>query len=110
MALLDHAPRLCTNPLSWRNNEQPVPATENLGAVFIETSNRAPRPAFADAQCVEGTLRIRFIGDAPRDFMSRILDWVIGPANYHPIEYQIFLSNLRANAELRVSAMLAPSR
>jgi hypothetical protein len=42
--------------------------------------------------------------------MSRILDWVIGPANYHPIEYQIYYMNLRANAELRVSTMLAPTR
>lgn len=107
MAQVDPGPRVCTNPLSWRNDEQPVPATENLGAMFMETSNRAPRPAFADAQCVGGTLRIRSIGDAPRDFMSRILDWVIGPANYHPIEYQIYYMNLRANAELRVSTMLA---
>lgn len=107
MALLEPGSRLCTNPLSWRNDEQPVPATENQGAVFLETSNRTPRLAFADAQCIGGTLRIRSIGDAPRDFMSRILDWVIGPANYHPIEYQIFFMNLRANAELRVATMLA---
>jgi len=110
MVLLDPGPRVCTNPLSWRNDEHPVPSAENLGAVFIETSNRAPRPAFADAQCVDGTLIVRAIGDAPRDVMSRILDWVIGPANYHPIEYQIFFMNLRANAELRVSTMFAPSR
>jgi hypothetical protein len=109
MALADPGPRLCTNPLSWRGDDQPAPASDNLGAVFMETSNRAPRPAFADGQCVAGVLQIRSIGDVPRDFMSRILDRIIGPANYHPIEYQLFFSNLRANAELRVSAMLASS-
>lgn len=109
MAQLDPGPRVCTNPLSWRSDGEPVPATENVGAVFMETSNRAPRLAFADARCADdGTLRIRAIGEAPRDLMSSILDWVIGPENHHPIEYQIFFMNLRANAEARAALVPAP--
>lgn len=107
VALLDPGTRLCTNPLSWRMDGQPAPASENAGAVFMESEDRAPRPGFADAQCVDGMLRIRSLGDAPRDLMSRILDRVLGSGNYHPIEYQIFFSNIRANAERRVAAMLS---
>ena len=36
--------------------------------------------------------------------MSRILDFLIGPQNYHPIEYQIFYMNIRHNALQRVEA------
>jgi hypothetical protein len=93
--------------LSWRTDGQPAPTKDNTGAVFLETEDRAPRPAFADAQCVDGTLRIRSIGHAPRDLPSRILNRVLGEGNYHPIEYQIFFSNIRENASLRVAAMLA---
>lgn len=58
------------------------------GAVFIESADARPRAGFADAQCVDGTLRVRSIAAAPRDFMSSLLDRVLGPGNFHPIEYQ----------------------
>ena len=35
-----------------------------------------------------------------------MLDFVIGPENYHPIEYQLYYMNLRRNAEERVGAYL----
>jgi hypothetical protein len=35
-----------------------------------------------------------------------VLDLVIGPENYHPIEYQLYYMNLRRNAEDRVAAYL----
>lgn len=98
--------KLCTNPLTWRLDGAPAPASMNLGAVFLETAERAPRPAFADATCEGGTLIVRELGPAPRDLPSRILDHVMGPESYHPIEYQIFFMNLRRNAEERVEAWL----
>ena len=52
----------------------------------------SPRPGFADAQCVGGRLVVTEIGRAPRDLPSKILDYVIGPENYHPIEYQMYYS------------------
>jgi hypothetical protein len=37
----------------------------------------------------------------------RIFDRLLGKGNYHPIEYQIFFMNLRQNAIVRTSAVLA---
>ncbi|ATB30936.1 hypothetical protein MEBOL_004398 [Melittangium boletus DSM 14713] len=103
----DTRERLCTNPLSWRIDGTPASAELNLGAVFLESDNPAPRVAFADARCVDGTLIVSHIGAAPRDLPSRILDHVMGSGNYHPIEYQLFFMNLRQNALTRVAAFLA---
>lgn len=60
--------------------------------------------AFADASCENGVLVVRQMDDPQRDFMSKLLLWTIGPDNYHPIEYQLFYVNLRANALARVQA------
>jgi hypothetical protein len=99
--------RLCVNPLSWTTDEKAVPADQNLGAVFLESNDRRPRPGFADAQCAEGRLVVRTLGKMPRDLLSRILDAAMGPENYHPVEYQIFFMNIRQNAEQRVAAWKA---
>jgi hypothetical protein len=72
--------------------------------VFLEDEDRAPRPAFADARCEAGRLVVTELGRAPRDLPSRILDHVLGPENYHPIEVQLFFLNLRQNVEQRVAA------
>lgn len=101
MARPDPRPLLCTNPLTGRSDERDAPAQLNLGAVFLESEDPSPRPAFAGARCQGGTLIVEPIGAAPRDGMSRILDWVIGPANHHPIEYQLFLMNLRRDVDQR---------
>jgi hypothetical protein len=106
----DARERLCTNPLTWRADGAPAPAELNLGAVFLESDDPAPRPGFADAQCAGGTLVVRRIGVAPRDLPSRILDRVLGEGNHHAIEYQIFFMNLRENAAVRVAAFLASGR
>jgi hypothetical protein len=98
--------KLCTNPLSWLADGAPAPAEGNLGAVFLESDDPAPRAAFADAHCVDGTLVVSRIGAAPRDLPSRILDHVLGSGNHHPIEYQLYFMNLRQNASVRVAAFL----
>lgn len=100
---------LCTNPLSWRTDDVAMPASANHGAVFLEAEDRSPRPGFADAQCVNGVLIVRELQHAPRDFMSSILDYVMGPENYHPMEYQLFFSDLRANVEHRAALILRRS-
>jgi hypothetical protein len=64
-------------------------------------------PAFADAQCVDGLLRVTELGDLERDLPSRLLLWLMGPQNYHPVEIQLFYGDLRANAQARVDAWLA---
>lgn len=95
---------LCINPLTWRNDETPAAAAQNAGAVFLEESAPALRPAFASARCEAGTLIVAEIGNPPRDFMSKLLDRALGAENYHPIEYQMFYVNLRLNAQARVAA------
>ena len=96
--------RICTNPLSGVGEGGPMPASANLGAVFLQSPDPNPRPGMADAACVDGTLRVRLYGKAPRDLPSRILDRAMGKGNYHPIEYELFWSNIRANAEERLEA------
>jgi hypothetical protein len=103
----DTRERLCVNPLSWAADGEPAPASANLGAVFLETDDHAPRAGFADATCARGVLVVSHMGDAPRDLPSRILDHVMGEGNYHPIEYQAYFMNLRRNAEERVAAFLS---
>jgi hypothetical protein len=103
----DLRPLVCVNPLSWRSDEELVPASANPGAVFLEHADSSVRPGFADAQCRSGTLIVRDLGATPRDLMSTLLDRLIGPQNHHPIEYQIYFVSLRQNAQLRVSAWLA---
>jgi hypothetical protein len=97
-------PLLCTNPLTWTTDGTPAPASANLGAVFLDSEDTAPRPGFASAQCVDGMLRVHEAQRAPRDFMSRILDDVLGEGNFHPVEYQLYWANLRENAATRLEA------
>jgi hypothetical protein len=105
LASRDGFPRLCTNPLSWRDDGAAAPTSLHLGAVFLESDDRRPRRGFADARCVAGTLVVERVDEIPRDAMSRALDHVLGDGNLHPVEYQLFYMNLRANALRRVAAM-----
>ncbi len=41
--------------------------------------------------------------------MSRLLDFAMGPGNYHPIEYQLFYLSLRENARVRTAVHLGLS-
>ena len=81
-----------------------MPASANLGAVFLQSPNPELRPGLADAACVDGTLRVQLYAKVPRDLPSRILDWAMGKGDYHPIEYELFWSNIRTNAAERVAA------
>ncbi len=96
--------RICVNPITWESNGDHAPAAANPGAVFFDTPTPKVKPAFADAQCRDGTLVVTKLGDLERDMMSRILLWMMGPENYHPVEYQLFYVGLRANAEERLAA------
>ncbi len=100
------SPRVCVNPLTWRHDEATAARSLHHGAVFFEGLDELPtvRPAFADARCDHGTLRVTFDGSVPRDLPSRVLDGIIGEGNYHPIEVGLFYVNLRENAAARVAA------
>lgn len=108
--IADTRERACTNPLSWEPSGAHAPSDLNLGAVFLETDNHAPRVAFADAQCTRGMLVVRHIDSAPRDLPSKILDHVMGSENYHAIEIQMYFLNLRSNAATRAAAFMRQSK
>jgi len=98
------AVRLCVNPLTFLADGAAAPAEANQGALFWDAPAPAVLPRFASAACKDGTLVVFEVGKPPRDFMSRLLDYALGPENYHPIEYQLFYVNLRNNAKLRVES------
>ncbi len=95
--------RICVSPLSWTATGGDD-SDLNRGAVFFDSETPQQLAGFADGRCDNGALMVTQLGAAPRDFMSRILDWSMGPENYHPIEYQMFYTNIRDNAERRVDA------
>jgi len=100
--------RICVNPLSWKNDTVSAPAEQNRGALFFDAEKPAVLPAFADATCRDGRLLVQHLGELPkRGPMSDILLRVLGPDNYHPIEFQLYYVNLRNNAVRRVEAFLA---
>jgi hypothetical protein len=102
--------RVCVNPITWMTDGQGVAAERNAGAIFFDTDAPVIKPAFADARCVDGVLVVTGIGDAERDVMSRLLLWVMGPENYHPIDVQLFYVDLRSNAVARVQAFTAGTK
>jgi hypothetical protein len=101
------AGRVCVNPITWSTDGLGATADRNAGAIFFDTDAPVIKPAFADARCVDGVLVVTGLGDAERDVMSRLLLWVMGPENYHPIDVQLFYVDLRNNAVARVQAFTA---
>lgn len=102
------ASRICVNPLTWKNDTLSAPVEKNRGALFFDAEKPAVLPAFADATCRDGGLLVQHLGELPkRDPMSDILLRVIGPDNFHPIEFQLYYVNFRNNAVRRVDAYLA---
>jgi hypothetical protein len=99
--------RVCVNPITWAADELGAAAHRNAGALFFDTDEPTIKPAFADARCMDGTLVVTEMGDPERDVMSRVLLWVMGPQNYHPIDVQLFYVDLRHNAVARVQAFMA---
>lgn len=113
-------PSLCTNPLSWRVDEQRVAASMNAGAVVpagtynmnfggsddSATGQRfeslsAPVPGQTWAQCENGSLYVE--SQQGNDFSamgSGEMD------SYHGLDYALFYMNIRNNAQLRAASYL----
>jgi hypothetical protein len=73
---------------------------KDLPRDFIE-AKAVIEEGVADAQCVDGMLLVREIRST--HFASRPM----GRDNYHVYDYNLFATNLRENAELRVRQYLA---
>jgi hypothetical protein len=109
---------LCTNPLSWRVDEELATASLNQGALRpagalnqaigkapdtashqrIETLEK-PIPELTSAQCKDGTLYVSQPQSAgfEVDLMG----------TYHQLDYSLFYMNIYNNAKLRSDTFLA---
>ncbi|MFT6751012.1 MAG: hypothetical protein ACJA2O_001193 [Candidatus Azotimanducaceae bacterium] len=115
---------LCTNPLTWRVNEDMADAALNEGAVvpggkyileFGKTEDLAtgqkfthlgaPRPGQTAAQCRDGTLFVT--SQSGNDFDSTD---GMGDGSYHGLDYALFYMNIHSNAKLKVETYLMNSR
>jgi len=101
------ADRICVNPLTWTTDETHAPASAHAGTILFDTPAPELIPHFADAQCRGGLLVITTMGELQRDLASKVLLWLMGPGNYHPVEYQLYYVDLRQNAADRVEAWSA---
>ncbi len=81
---------VCVNPLSWRMDEQVVPAERHLGGV-PDTFDRV-LPRLVSAQCKNGLLNIE---PAPPGFAHDGKD-------YHQSDINLFYMDIRRNAEARL--------
>ena len=95
---------LCTNPLTGTISGE-APASRNLGSLI-------PSEDFSTASFSRGAVPARcdlrgflLIGD--NDRVPDMGNYVLPGNNYHVYDYALFWTNIRADAERRVSAFLA---
>ena len=118
------APSLCTNPLTWRVDEEPAAAALNEGAVvpegtFNSTIGKAPDQATGQsfealaeplrgqtgAACRSGSLFAeRQTHEGFTSVGSGMLD------SYHELDYALFYMNIHNNARLRTKVWLDKAR
>jgi len=112
-------PSLCTNPLSWRTDEEIADASLNEGALPRAgkrndaigkapdtpsnqkvTALKQPISALTSAQCKGGTL---YVGEpiSPGFKVDRL-------GTYHLLDYSLFYMNIHNNAKLRAQSLLTP--
>jgi CubicO group peptidase (beta-lactamase class C family) len=91
----------CTNPLTWRQDEEPAAPAANLGATMLDPATGAMTsitPALVGAQCQDGAL---IVSPEPAPPFSLL---AFEPGNYHLADIALFYANLRSNAAERVRA------
>lgn len=100
--LLDGA--LCVNPLSWKSDTAPVPASENRGArICLSDDTMLEIPAFTAARITSaGGLEI----PEPEASVADQLFMPMGPGCYHFYDYDFFFNNIKENAANRCSVWL----
>jgi hypothetical protein len=115
----DTSKSVCVNPLTWKVDDGVAGHALNLGGVtypgtfegsiadlvslpqdFID-GKPVLQKAVADAQCVNGMLRVQEIRS--QNYAARPM----GRDNYHVFDYSLFHMNLRQNVAARVRAFLS---
>lgn len=111
-------PSLCTNPLSWRTDEEIADATLNKGAlpragkhndalgkvpdkaaIQKVTGLKQPISALASARCKGGTL---YVGEPAASGFE-----IDRMGTYHLLDYSLFYMNIHNNAKLRAQSLLS---
>jgi len=95
---MDMSDAVCVNPLSWQTDGARVPHDGNPGGLSLAEGRIVP--TVADAQCVDGVLRVTQIrsdgfGDVP---------FYLGQDNYHWLDVALFYASVRQNAATRAAA------
>lgn len=104
---VDEVHRLCVNPVLGTTGDAVVDAHDHGGAVFFDAAEPKLLPHFVRSQCKNGRLIVDEMGALPdRGLPSAILLQVMGGDNFHPIEFQLFYADLRADAVGRVDAFV----
>ncbi|MEI6748914.1 MAG: DUF3089 domain-containing protein [Bacteroidota bacterium] len=97
---------LVINPINWRRDETPAPATESLGSYMPGKSliHYEKVPYFADAQIdlVQGVLICKSVNDSAMAAISGGL----GLGVYHIYDISLYYYNLRQNAGNRAGKFL----
>jgi len=113
------APSICTNPLSWRLDEEAASAEQHAGIVIPQhdynlgfgskedpaqgktfDSLSAPIKGLTGAQCRDGTLFVEQLED-PAFAASGFAGM-----SYHLFDYNVFYMNIHENARLRAETFL----
>lgn len=91
---------ICVNPLSWRQDEQPIAKEKNLGSLPITGPYflDAPDLAQTGARCHEGILWI-----TPPEASGYSMALFPG-GGYHAYDYNLFWMNIRENLRHRTAA------
>ena len=95
------------NPLSWSTSDQPVDASQHLGAVFVSGDGTIEReiPAFTGAylDARRGVLKLTDV--SAEDYPPR--SSLFEPGDFHEYGSQFFYRNLQENVAVRVRAFVA---
>ncbi|MFP6641263.1 MAG: DUF3089 domain-containing protein [Myxococcota bacterium] len=92
---------LCVNPLTWKANSEPAPASDNLGSIPLPMfGQHRPEPGLIGAQCEKGVLYI----DRPKGWRYGLAE---DDGSYHAYDIELFYVNARMNAIERARAWLA---
>lgn len=101
---------LSINPLNWKTDSTPAPASLNTGACFTKYDGKIHKEiphlcgAYLDRQ--RGTLKVT--GITPEQYPPILK--MFSPGIYHLYDYQFFYRNLQANVHTRIAAYTLSSR
>ncbi|MBO4395344.1 MAG: DUF3089 domain-containing protein [Eubacterium sp.] len=97
---------ICINPLNWKTDGTPAPASENIGACFpdYEGNIKLETPGLCGCYIDEtrGVLKVTDV--SPTDYPAMIDLFPEGA--YHIYDYQFFYRNLQKNVSVRLDAYL----